>query len=372
MDRMFTSWRLGRLEVPNRLVRSATWEGLADPTGLVTDKLIDLTVKLAEGGVGLIIGGYVFVTPDGRGLPGQTGIDRDRCTESLAGLVAAVHRAGGLMVAQLAHAGGHTKADWIGTKPAGPSARFNDGLKEEVVELSRDRIAEIVAAFGAAASRAKQAGYDAVQLHGAHGYLISQFLSPFFNQRTDDYGGELANRARFVGQVYRAVRRAVGPDFPVFIKLNTIDGLENGLEPVEAVEVAKDLVAQGMDAVEVSGGVAGGGKAHRNSPGRVVRNTAEEGYFLDQAKAVKAAVACPVISVGGWRSPELVNRALESVDAVSLSRPLIREPNLIKRWRQGDHRPATCVSCGRCLTLGLKGGIACGWKGENYGQKENG
>ena len=261
MDRMFTSWRLGRLELSNRLVRSATWEGLADPDGLVTDKLIDLTVKLARGRVGLIIGGYVFVTPDGRGLPGQTGIDHDRCTESLARLVEKVHRAGGLMAAQLAHAGGHTKTEWIGTKPAGPSARFNDGLKEDVIELSRDRIAELVAAFGAAASRAKQAGYDAVQLHGAHGYLISQFLSPFFNQRTDDYGGDLTNRARFVGQVYQAVRQAVGPDFPVFIKLNTIDGLENGLEPVEAVEVAKDLAAQGMDAIEVSGGVAGGGKA---------------------------------------------------------------------------------------------------------------
>ena len=360
MSDIFTPWSLGGLELPNRLLRSATWEGMADPEGVPPRQLGELWTRLAQGGVGLIVSGYLHVLPQGRGLPGQTGIFDDRHIEPLARLVEMVHQAGGKIAAQIAHAGRHTKAAWIGGAPLGPSAGFNQALEEEVRELSLDQIQEILEAFQAAAGRVGKAGFDAVQLHGAHGYLISQFLSPAFNQRQDSYGGSLANRSRFCVEAYEAVRRAVGPAFPVFIKLQSDDGLENGFTPAEAVQVALELDRRGIDAIEVSGGVAGGGKPAKNSPGRVVRGPQEEGYFLAGALAVKDQVSCPVISVGGWRSPQRIQEALQKVDAVAMSRPLIRQPDLPRLWREGDASPAACLSCGQCLAQGMKGGIACG------------
>ncbi len=232
MPDIFTSWKLGRLELHNRLVRSATWEGMAGEDGTPSDDLINLTANLARGGVGLIITGYAFIAPEGRGLPKQTGVSRDDMVPSWSRLTEAVHREGGKVAIQIVHAGGQTQSDWIGTTPLGPSRMVHPSTKEEVKELSREQIKDLVEAFAAAAARAKRAGFDAVQLHAAHGYLINQFLSPNTNQRTDDYGGSRDNRARFCYQVFRAVREAVGPDYPVFIKLNTEDYIDDGLEPM--------------------------------------------------------------------------------------------------------------------------------------------
>ena len=311
------------------------------------------------GGVGLIVSGYLHVLPEGLGLPGQTGIFGDQHVEPLARLVEKVHQAGGLIAAQLAHAGRHTRSNWIWRRPLGPSGGYNQALEEEVQEMDLDYIHKAIQAFGEGARRVKQAGFDAVQLHAAHGYLINQFLSPAFNQRTDAYGGSLENRARFCLEAYQAVRAAVGPDYPIFIKLNSDDGVPGGFTPDQAMEVAAELADQGIDAIEVSGGMAGGGKPHRNGPGRVVRGPAEEGYFLANALAVKEKVKVPVISVGGWRSLERIADALRGVDAIAMSRPLIRQPGLPALWRSGQEAPATCISCGRCLRLGLEGGIRC-------------
>ena len=360
MPAMFTPWKLGSVEVPNRLMRSATWEGMADAEGRAEPRLVELLGALAKGGVGLVVTGYAYVLPEGQGLPGQTGIHTDDCVEPLAKVAEAIKQGGAKAVVQLAHAGGHTKSELIGRNPLGPTARFNQATGEQVEELSADQLAEIIDAFEAGARRVKQAGFDAVQLHSAHGYLLSQFLSPNTNLREDGYGGSTENRLRFVMETYQAVRRAVGDDFPVYIKMNFDDGLEDGLKPAEALEMARALVAAGMDAIEVSGGIAGGGKPHKNGPGRMVKGPEQEGYFLDNALALKKMVDCPVISVGGWRSPERIEQALESLDAVAISRPFIREPGLARRWREGDLRPATCISCGQCLLLGAKGGIACG------------
>ena len=359
MLKMFSPWKMGSLEMPNRLMRSATWEGMADK-GLATPRLAGLLGDLAKGGVGLVVTGYAYVLPEGQGLPNQTGIHTDACVEPLAGLAHAIHEGGAKAAVQLAHAGGHTRSELIGRNPLGPTARINQAIDEKVEELSPDQVAETIAAFGAGARRAKQAGFDAVQLHAAHGYLLNQFLSPNTNRRTDKYGGSPENRLRFVMEAYQAVRRAVGDDYPVYIKLNLDDGLDGGLKPPEALKAALTLEAAGMDAIEVSGGIAGGGKPHKNSPGRVVKKPEQEGYFLDNALALKKLAGCPVISVGGWRSPERIEKALETLDAVAISRPFIREPGLARRWQEGDLRPATCISCGQCLVLGTKGGIVCG------------
>ncbi|CAO0821863.1 NADH:flavin oxidoreductase [Desulfarculales bacterium] len=356
MADIFTPWRLKHLEVPNRLVRSATWEGMALDDGSPTMDTVNFIAELAEGGVGLIIAGYSFITPLGRGLLHQSGMHIDAMVGPQTRITDAVHKCGGLVAAQIVHAGGQTKSAWIGGQPVGPSALVHPAFKEEVKELSKADIAQIVEQFAMAALRAQAAGFDAVQLHGAHGYLISQFLSPNINLRTDEYGGSLENRACLCFQVYQAVRRAVGPHYPVFIKLNSEDGLEGGFTPAEAVEVAKRLDRLGIDAIEVSGGVPAAGKL---SPSRTVSKPKQEGYFLGNALIIKAAVKCPVIVVGGWRSKAVVEKALSQVDAVAMARPFIRQPHLANLWKSGQADAATCISCGQCFGTGMKGGVCC-------------
>ncbi len=360
MHAIFEPWTLGNLTLPNRLMRSATWEGMADAGGIANHRLAEFYGRLAAGGVGLIVTGYAYVLPWGQGLPGQCGIFSDAHLEGQAAIARAIHDQGGRVAMQLVHAGGHTRPEWIGQKPLGPSARNNPTLGVEVGELSLEQIDEIIVAFGAAAGRAKEAGFDAVQIHAAHGYLISQFLSPAANRRNDQWGGSPQKRARFCLAAYDAVRLAVGPDFPVFIKLNSEDLSDDGLQLDEAVSAAQALDQRGIDAIEVSGGIAGGGKPSKTSGARPVKGPEDEGYFLANALRIKKEVSCPVISVGGWRSPDRIAQALKQIDAVAMSRPLIRQPDLPRRWQKGDAAPATCISCGQCLQLGLEGGIACG------------
>ena len=357
MHRPFSAWKLGELEIPNRFVRSATWEGMAEEDGTVTEALAEVTADLARGGVGLIISGYAYVRPEGLGLPRQTGAHHDDLVPSLRRMADAVHAAGGLVALQIVHAGGQTRAEWIGGRPPlGPTAMEQPGFGV-VDELTIEQIGDIVSAFADAARRGKEAGFDAVQLHAAHGYLINQFLSPHTNRRTDAYGLDLTGRARFCLQVYDAVRAAVGSRYPVFIKLNSEDCVEGGLELEDAVEVARQLSERGIDAIEVSGGVPAAGK---QSPSRVLREPSEEGYFLEHAKAVKSVVSCPVISVGGYRSLSVVEAALEHVDAVAICRPFIRQPDLANRFRDGLQEKAECISCGRCFKETLKHGLTCG------------
>ena len=355
METIFTPWRLGSLELPNRLVRSATWEGMAQDNGAVTDELAAFTGELADGGVGLIISGYAYVSPDGLGLPKQTGVYSDILVGGLTKMSDAVHAAGGRIALQIVHAGGQTRSEWIGGPTVGPSALVHPQFGE-AQELSIDRIGDIVNDFAAAARRAVEAGFDAVQLHGAHGYLVNQFLSPNTNHRTDDYGGDLANRSRFCFEVYEAVRREVGPDFPVFIKLNSDDAVEGGFELTESIEVARGLSDRGIDAIEVSGGVPAAGS---KSAARLVKNPDDEGYFLSNARAIKDAVPCPVITVGGYRSRAKIAEALQWVDAVALCRPFIRQPDLANLFKSGSTDEADCVSCGGCFKLGLDQGIGC-------------
>jgi 2,4-dienoyl-CoA reductase-like NADH-dependent reductase (Old Yellow Enzyme family) len=356
MADIFTPWQMQDLTIPNRLVRSATWEGLADKDGAPTHELILALAALAEGGVGLVITGYAFISPEGRGLPLQTGVHIDAMIGPLTRISDAVHKSGGLVAMQIVHAGGQTKSEWIGRQPVGPSAMVNPAYREEVAELSRDQIEDIIDDFARAAARVKAAGFDAVELHGAHGYLINQFLSPLTNQRTDDYGGSPENRARFAYEVLAQVRNAVGPRYPVFIKLNSEDALEGGLGFAEGLQAAKGLSDRGIDAIEVSGGTPASGKL---SPARVVKDSGGEGYFLANAAAIKKEVSCPVICVGGWRSRARVEAALDQVDAVALSRPFIRQPDLARRWKAGEEQ-AKCISCNQCFAVGMQQGLGCG------------
>jgi 2,4-dienoyl-CoA reductase-like NADH-dependent reductase (Old Yellow Enzyme family) len=357
MTDIFTPWSLNRLTLPNRLVRSATWEGLADSGGIPSHDLINLTAELAEGGVGLIITGFTYIHAQGQAMPRQTGIHRDANIGPLTRVSDAVHQAGGRVAMQLVHAGGLANPELIGGRPLGPSAMVHPASQKEVGELSPDQIEEIIDAFAIAAARAKAAEFDAVELHGAHGYLISQFLCPITNQREDQYGGSLENRARFCCQAYQAVRDVVGRAFPVFIKLNSEDGVPGGVTREESLQVAVKLAEMGMDAIEVSGGTPWAGKQR---PSRVVKSPEDEGYFLPAAAAIKQAADCGIIAVGGFKSPAVIERALDQVDAVAMCRPFINDPGLANRWKAGGRSPAECISCNKCFAVTAKQGLGCG------------
>jgi 2,4-dienoyl-CoA reductase-like NADH-dependent reductase (Old Yellow Enzyme family) len=360
VDTIFQPWRLGPLEVRNRLVRSATEEGLSTSDGAPTQRLIDLTAELARGGTGLIVAGSAFISREGRGATNVTGIDDDALIEPLGRLCEAVHQAGGLLAVQLLHSGSTLRPVMVAEKtgPYGPSHVAVDPVcGTRVYALTRTQIDGIVSDYARAASRARRAGFDAVQIHAAHGYLINQFLSPARNRREDAYGGSLQHRARLFYEVYEAVRGAVGPSLPVFVKMSAHDGFPDGVQPDEAARVAAELDTLGIDAIEVSAGTPEG--AGCGGWDHIMPAPCAEGRLFAYAARIKAAVTCPVLSVEGWRDPLKIAQALTTVDAVSLCRPFIREPHLAERWRGGDLTPATCISCNKCLDLIVERGLGC-------------
>lgn len=360
MTQLFEETVIKGMKMRNRVVRSATWEGMCEPDGRPTQKLINTYENLARGGVGLIISGYTFVRPDGKGLPGKMGIHTDDFESDFKKLTGAVHAAGGKIAIQLVHAGGQTTAQNAGRQPLAPSSIEVDQFPEVPAELSKDDISDLVAAFGAGTRRAKAWGFDAVQLHGAHGFLINQFLSPLTNRRTDEYGGSIENRSRFLLEVYQKVRQEVGENYPVLIKLNAADYMDGGLEIDDAMYAAKKLARAGIDAIEVSTGTPASGD--KGAAREKINKPEKEAYNLEPARRIKEEVNCLVMVVGGFRSCEVIERTLNDNDIsyISMARPFIREPGLVNRWRQGDVKPATCISCNSCFGPGLEeGGIYC-------------
>lgn len=360
MNTLFENNSIKKMTLRNRLVRSATWEGMCTPDGEPTPKLANYYADLAKGGVGLIVSGYTFVRPEGKQFMGKMGIHTDAFASAFERVTRAVHDNNGAIAIQLVHAGGQANPEQAGCQPVAPSAVKRPQFPVVPAELSAEQIQQVVDAFGDGARRAKAWGFDAVQLHGAHGYLINQFLSPLTNQRKDRYGGSLENRCRFLMQVYQTVRRAVGEDFPVMIKLNATDHLEGGLSIEDGLYAADQLGQNGIDAIEVSSGTAASGKL---GPARDKIDTPEkEAYNLALATQIKETVPCPVMVVGGFRSYAMAEQVIgkSAMDYVSMARPLIREPNLPNRWQSGDHNPATCISCNKCFLPGMKeGGIYC-------------
>jgi 2,4-dienoyl-CoA reductase-like NADH-dependent reductase (Old Yellow Enzyme family) len=348
MSDLFDQTTINGMTLQNRLVRSATWEGMCDADGRPTDKLASCYRDLAAGGTGLIISGYTFIRREGKQMPGKMGIHSDSFAPDMESLTKTVHDAGGKICIQLVHCGGQTNSGTAGRQPLAPSAIQVDQFPEMPAELTADEISNIVTAFGEGARRAKVWGFDAVQLHGAHGYLINQFLSPLTNRRTDEYGGSIENRCRFLLEVYSRVREAVGTYYPVLIKLTAADNLEGGLDTDDAVYAAKKLSEQGIDAIEVSAGTPASGD---QSPARVKIDTpAKEAYNLEQARRIKETVTCPVMVVGGFRTYEVARKAV-GYNGMA---------NLALRWKQGDTSPAKCISCNGCFKPGLKeGGIYC-------------
>ena len=359
MVKLFEPSEINGMILSNRFVRSATWEGMAADDGACTPKLIDLMAGLAKGGVGLIISSHAYVLKEGQSGPWQLGIYKDELVPGLQDMTAAVHENNGKIVVQLAHGGYYAHPKLIGQTPKAPSnAEFMSKTPRD--EMSADDIRNVISAFEAGAKRAKAAGFDGIQIHSAHGYLLSQFLSPAFNQRKDAYGGDIQNRARVHIAVLQGIRRAVGDDYPVLIKINCQDFIENGLTVEDSLQVAKMLVAEGIDAIELSGGIL---SSKTLSPSRVgIKTEDKEAYFQEDAKAFKAQLDVPLILVGGNRSLPVAERLVQDgiADYISMCRPLIREPDLINRWKSGDMSKAACVSDNMCFGPAQKGdGIYC-------------
>jgi 2,4-dienoyl-CoA reductase-like NADH-dependent reductase (Old Yellow Enzyme family) len=348
MSILFTPVRIGSVTVPNRFARSATHDFMADDEGNVTDAHVELYRLLAEGEVGLIITGHAHVQPSGQASPRQMAVFDDRFVEGLARIPAAVHRFASLVFLQIAHAGRQTKEKLCGCVPVSPSAVYDPVSKVMPRELASDEIQVLIADFISAAKRAKRAGFDGVQLHAAHGYLLSSFLSPHTNRRTDEWGGRVENRARVLVEILRGVKSACGRDFPVIVKLNSTDFLEGGLVLEDAVRVARMIEAEGIDGIEVSGGMA---EAGRGSVWPGLRSEDEECYFAANASAIKAAVRVPVFALGGVRTLAVAERLVREgrADLVSLSRPLIRDPFLVKHFREGLTSKSECISCNKCF-----------------------
>jgi 2,4-dienoyl-CoA reductase-like NADH-dependent reductase (Old Yellow Enzyme family) len=359
MTDLFDTTQINGMTLTNRFVRSATWEGMAGDDGAVTPRLTETVTELARGGVGLIISGHAYVLPEGQAGPRQMGIYKDDLIPGLASMTDAVHQAGGKIVAQLAHAGTFAAETLTQTPPRAVSV-FDGLAKTTRHELTIDDIQNLVRAYVQAAERAKAAGFDGVQVHAAHGYLFSQFLSPAYNRRQDAYGGSIENRSRALCETVTAVRQAVGPDFPVLVKINAWDDVENGLILEDSVRTAALLEKAGIDAIEVSGGFL---TSKTLSPSRLGINSPEkEACFQAGAAAFKQALDIPVILVGGIRSLDKARELVSGgvADYVSMCRPLIREPGLINRWRSGDTRPALCNSDNLCFRPAFKGeGIYC-------------
>lgn len=360
---MFDPISINGMELANRFMRSATYDGMAKD-GQVTESQIELYRKLAQGGAGLIVSGLMTVSKDGRLAPFQNYLFEDVHIAGLSKLTEAVHQAGGKVAVQLAHAGResfvlHQSAD--GDLPAGPSTQEKGpGYEGRCRALSTGEIANIVQSFGRAAGLAKQAGFDAVQLHAAHAYLLAQFLSPLSNRREDDWGGSLSGRLRLHLQILKAMREQVGDDYPLMIKLGVADGAPGGLELAEGLEAASQLAQAGFDCLEISQGLRG--STWNEMEFRTKLTPGRQDYFVQWAAQVKERVHQPVIMVGGLRSYNSITENLrrDNADLAALCRPLIREPDLVRLWQKDAAYKPKCISCNQCLLL-LRGGraLAC-------------
>ncbi len=359
MSKLFDSGNINGMVISNRFVRSATWEGMATDAGQCTPRLIELMADLARGGVGLIISSHAYVRKDGQASPWQLGVYSDELIPGLQAMARAVHQHGGKIVLQLAHAGIFAAHQLTGLTPRAVSADVGF-TRNPGQELSLSDIGEVVHSFVEAATRAQRAGLDGVQIHAAHGYLLSEFLSPAFNHRRDAYGGPIQNRTRALIEILQGIRKATGADYPILVKMNCRDFLDTGLTLEDSLAAGRMLAEAGLDAIELSGGMRASGKF---MPSRVGIDTPEkEAYFREEAKSFKSKIDVPLILVGGIRSFEVAEDLLKQgvTDYISLSRPFIREPDLIQRWKAGDRRRAACESDNLCFGPILKGdGIYC-------------
>lgn len=343
LEHLFSPIRINGMTLKNRAVMPPMGTGYGNADGTVGDRLIGYLARRARGGTGLIITEVCAVDPRGKAFLNEIGVWSDFFLPGLTHLTEAVHAEGGKIALQLHHAGRETFEAAAGGTPEAPSPIPSVALGQPCEEMGASRIAFMIDAFAGAATRAKKAGFDAVEIHGAHGYLLNQFLSPFSNQRTDEYGGSEENRSRFLLSTVSAVRKAVGSDFPVIIRISADELIRGGYDLEFMKRLAPRLVAAGGDAIHASVGVY-------STPGNlsIASMDTEAGFNLFRARAIKEIVNIPVIGVGRINDPELAERAIAegSADLISFGRQHLTDPDFIGKAEAGRFEEIRrCVAC---------------------------
>jgi len=397
MSALFEKTTIKGLELKNRLIRSATHEGMSDEKGFPTPSLFNLYGKLAKGGVGLIITGSAFVSRDGKSpFLGMQGIDSDEHILKYRELVEYVHQKGAKIAMQIVHCGRQTTREAIGCQPIAPSRVREKCLFSTPKKMTEEDIERIIEAFARASWRVKESGFDAVQIHGAHGYLINQFLSPYTNRRKDRWGGSIKNRMRFVREIYNRCRRQVGYNYPIFIKINGYDNIKAGLKINESVVMAEMMDKMGFDAIEVSCGIMESGltmargeipfdvylnewKIYKNNPPLfkfIVKHLGKKfvkspplvhAYNQESARAIKNMVKAPVFLTGGIFDPIKMKRIItnKEADYISLSRALIAGPEFPEKIRKGNYELSRCIHCNLCIGYSFSKPLYC-YRGKRY------
>jgi 2,4-dienoyl-CoA reductase-like NADH-dependent reductase (Old Yellow Enzyme family) len=383
-SRLFTQAAIGGLRLRNRFIRSAAFEGMC-PDGEPSVELVDYHRELAAGGVAMTTVAYAAVIESARSYLHQLCLWKTGTIPWLRQLTDAVHSEGAAASIQLAHGGYAASPAAAGGKAIGPSAIFNRYTFSFPRVMTEDDIETVTEGFGLAARSAVESGFDAVEIHAAHGYLLSQFLSPYTNRRDDRWGGSLENRLRFPVDVIRRVRQAVGPEFPILVKTNLRDGFRGGLDLDEAVHVAQRYEAEGVDALVLSGGfmtrtpiyVMRGdvpyrelrrdlsGCGHKLAAllfGRLLVRKVPftEAYFLEDALRVRRVTRLPLVLVGGMRKLERMEDVVgQGFEFLAMARPLILEPDLVRKLETGVAVEARCVPCNKCLASVARGPVRC-------------
>jgi 2,4-dienoyl-CoA reductase-like NADH-dependent reductase (Old Yellow Enzyme family)/thioredoxin reductase len=352
---LFQPIRIRNLVLKNRLVMAPMSTQLASPDGSVTQELIAYFEERAKGGVGMILPGYTFIDSKlSKATVNQLGCHCDAMVPGLNTLVESVRPYGTRIFLQICHAGRQTDRNVMGQMPAGPSSLVDEEGREVTRELTHEEIQEIIEAFGVAAKRAQHAGFDGVEIHGAHGYLINEFMSDYTNRRTDSYGGDVARRMRFPISVVNKVREYVGEDYPVGFRMNGSDYLDTKEEKPKAagvtlpiaIEMARILERNGVDYLHISAGI-----------GETVENAVQPMYFAQGcnvylAEAVKKAVTVPVIAVGSITDPDMAGEIISKgrADLVALGRALIADPHFCEKARLGRRDEILqCIRCNECV-----------------------
>ncbi len=399
MSGPFEPFELAGLRLSNRVIKAATFEGMS-PNGFPSEALVKHHRDLAAGGVAMTTVAYCAVSPDGRTFRDQLHM-RPEIVAGLRLLTDAVHSEGAAASLQLGHCGSFcNNSDLVRRRPMGPSRALN-GLgalsgRPLADAMSEDDIAEVTDDFVRAAHLAREAGFDAVELHLGHGYLLSQFLSPATNRRRDAHGGDLQNRALFPLSVVERVRARLPASMPVLCKVNLRDGFDGGLEIDESIEVARWLEARGADALVLSGGFVSRDAFYLfrgESPLRemiaveksipqkialtlfgpwVIRaHPFEPMYFLPLARRVRSAVRMPLVLLGGITSRDHLKQARnEGFELVAMARALIHDPGLIARYASGTSTESGCVPCNRCVAeMDREGGVRCARVPEQLAQR---
>jgi len=358
---LFSPGRIGGLETRNRIVLPSMTTRLATGEGHVTDATVAYYEARARGGVGLVTVEMAAPERAGRHRFHELGLYDDSFLPGLARLVGALKGAGAQTCIQLGHGGGHTRRDICGETPIAPSAIPHSVFEvrnETIVPeaMSKARIEETTAAYVAAARRAREAGFDCVEVHAAHGYLISQFLCPAENLRDDDYGGTLANRARFGLDILRRIKHEVA-DLPVIFRFNGDDFMPDGMTGDEALRLARWAEEAGADALHVTGG------HYRSTPHRAIMippMDLPEATFLDLAARIKADAGVPVIAVGRLGDPAIAEAAVADgkADFVALGRTLLADPEWPEKVRAG-RAVRRCIACNTCVN-DMRGGASLG------------